>query len=46
MKTPTRYFCLRSKLEPSPSRLPAYLLGLLALITVVGTYVDLSVFSS
>ena len=40
--TPTRYFSLRSKLEPNPSRLPAVLLATLAVSTVVGVFLNIA----
>ena len=39
--TPKRYFSLRSTLGPPPSNLPAVILGILALLTVAGLFVEI-----
>ena len=42
--TPKRYFSLRSTLGPPPSNLPMVILGILALLTVAGLFVEISAY--
>jgi len=40
--TPLRYFSRRAYMGPPPSNLPALVLGVLALLGIVGLFVDIA----